>query len=187
LRINLPSPGSSPPPGRYTSNVATRVLPPSATWKNGCDPFTVHLAAVCRRGRAAGHKPMSPLKALRLRCLDCCAGSPHEVRMCQAVDCPSWPFRGGDNPWRKSAERAEAHKGQGTANARGRSIQNPNGRYVNLLNRRSGQRDWRKFKLAAKAGGSFRWKGDCRIFNFFQSKPACPPLATPSAPRVLPA
>lgn len=59
---------------------------------------------------AAGHKAMSPLKALRLRCLDCCCGQPAEVRLCTAVACPSWPFRMGRNPWRGevSEERREA-------------------------------------------------------------------------------
>jgi hypothetical protein len=32
---------------------------------------------------------MSPLKALRLRCIDCCADQPSEVRLCTAVTCPS--------------------------------------------------------------------------------------------------
>lgn len=57
-----------------------------------------------------GHARVSPLRALRLRCLDCCNGSAREVRLCTAVDCPSWPFRMGKNPWRKSLtgkERAE--------------------------------------------------------------------------------
>ena len=48
---------------------------------------------------ALGHKAMSPIKALRLRCLDCCGGSPNEVRLCSAVACASWPFRMGENPW----------------------------------------------------------------------------------------
>ena len=47
-----------------------------------------------------GHARVSPLKALRLNCLDCCNGSAQEVRLCTAVDCPSWPFRMGKNPWR---------------------------------------------------------------------------------------
>jgi len=49
----------------------------------------------------AGHKPLSPMKALRLKCLDCCNGSALEVRLCTAVACPIWPFRMGRNPWRK--------------------------------------------------------------------------------------
>jgi len=46
-----------------------------------------------------GHRRISPLKALRLKCLDCCNGSAQEVRLCTAVDCSSWPFRMGRNPW----------------------------------------------------------------------------------------
>jgi hypothetical protein len=49
-----------------------------------------------------GHRPMSPAEALRARCLDCCGGSQQEVRFCPATDCPSWPFRMGKNPWKKS-------------------------------------------------------------------------------------
>ena len=56
---------------------------------------------------ALGHSPMSPLKALRLRCIDCCAGSSLEVRLCTAVSCPSWPFRLGRNPWRPPASEAQ--------------------------------------------------------------------------------
>jgi hypothetical protein len=56
---------------------------------------------------AVGHKPMAVLDALRARCLDCCAGSASEVRKCVAVDCPSWPFRMGWNPWRERREISE--------------------------------------------------------------------------------
>jgi hypothetical protein len=47
-----------------------------------------------------GHPRVSPPRALRLKCLDCCNDSVQEVRLCTAVDCPSWPFRMGRNPWR---------------------------------------------------------------------------------------
>ena len=60
---------------------------------------------------ALGHSPMSPQKALRLRCLDCCAGSAQEVRLCTAVGCPAWPFRLDKNPWR--APPSEAQRAQG--------------------------------------------------------------------------
>ena len=60
---------------------------------------------------ALGHEPMSPLKALRLRCIDCCAGSAQEVRLCTAVECPAWPFRMDKNPWR--APPSEAQRAQG--------------------------------------------------------------------------
>ena len=54
-----------------------------------------------------GHNAMSPLKALRLRCIDCCAGSSLEVRLCTAVSCPAWPFRLGNSPWRPPASEAQ--------------------------------------------------------------------------------
>lgn len=78
-------------------------------WLVGRDPRTLTRAGLA----AAGHRPMSPLKALRARCRDCCAGSVHEVRLCTAVACPSWPFRMGRNPWRaqpspEQRERARA-------------------------------------------------------------------------------
>src|ERR1700738_101761 len=56
--------------------------------------------------REAGHEPMSPLQALRARCLDCCAQQPKDVALCPAVGCPSWPFRMGTDPWRKTASEA---------------------------------------------------------------------------------
>lgn len=54
-----------------------------------------------------GHARVSPLRALRLKCLDCCNGSAQEVRLCTAVDCPSWPFRMGKNPWRRKLGQEE--------------------------------------------------------------------------------
>ncbi len=53
---------------------------------------------------------MSPLRALRLRCVDCCTGSVQEVRLCAAVACPSWPFRMGKNPWRAARALSEAQR-----------------------------------------------------------------------------
>jgi helix-turn-helix protein len=56
--------------------------------------------------KAVGHDPMSPLQALRARCLDCCGHQEREVAHCPAVDCPAWPFRMGTDPWRKPASEA---------------------------------------------------------------------------------
>ena len=56
---------------------------------------------------AMGHEPLSPMEAIRAKCLDCCAGSAHEVRCCVAMACPSWPFRTGRNPWRAPASEAQ--------------------------------------------------------------------------------
>jgi hypothetical protein len=57
-----------------------------------------------------GHEPMSAQEALRLRCLDCCGGSPHDVRICTAVTCPSWPFRMGRSPWKEKRILSEERK-----------------------------------------------------------------------------
>jgi hypothetical protein len=51
--------------------------------------------------RKAGHKQMSPLEAIRLKCLDCCCYQPSEVRLCEAVTCALWPFRAGKHPYTK--------------------------------------------------------------------------------------
>lgn len=68
----------------------------------GRDPSKLGVGGLLK----VGHKRMSPLQALRLRCIDCCAGSINEVRLCPAVACASWPFRLGSNPWIEvSAER----------------------------------------------------------------------------------
>lgn len=41
---------------------------------------------------------MTPVKAIRSKCLDCCCGSAKEVRLCPVYDCPLYPFRMGHNP-----------------------------------------------------------------------------------------
>ena len=64
---------------------------------------------ISREELAKAHEPMGPLKALRLRCLDCCGGgkeAPNEVRLCTAWECPSWPFRMRTNPWREKRQMA---------------------------------------------------------------------------------
>jgi hypothetical protein len=59
-----------------------------------------------------GHARVSPLRALRLKCLDCCNASAQEVRLCTAVECPSWPFRLGKNPWRGPISDARREHGR---------------------------------------------------------------------------
>ena len=41
---------------------------------------------------------ISPLKAIRLKCLDCCCGSAHEVKLCPVEKCPLHHYRFGKNP-----------------------------------------------------------------------------------------
>ena len=50
---------------------------------------------------AMGHTKKPCLRAIRLRCIDCCAGNYSEVKKCEAIECPSWPYRTGRNPFRK--------------------------------------------------------------------------------------
>lgn len=44
---------------------------------------------------------LTPLKAIRAKCLDCSCGNPNEVRLCPIRDCPLYPYRDGHNPKRK--------------------------------------------------------------------------------------
>ena len=73
---------------------------------------------------ALGHNPMSPLKALRLRCIDCSAGSSLEVRLCTAASCPAWPFRLSRNPWRAPASEERRQQGRELAARRPRGAEN---------------------------------------------------------------
>ena len=43
---------------------------------------------------------LTPMKAIRAKCLDCSGGHPKEVRLCPVTDCPLWPYRMGKNPQR---------------------------------------------------------------------------------------
>jgi hypothetical protein len=55
--------------------------------------------------REAGHRPQSPLRAIRDKCLDCSCYQVSEVRLCEAVKCPLWPFRAGKHPWWGEGEK----------------------------------------------------------------------------------
>lgn len=41
---------------------------------------------------------ISPLRAIRQKCLDCCCFQPSEVRNCTASKCPLYPYRTGHKP-----------------------------------------------------------------------------------------
>ena len=53
---------------------------------------------------------MSVLKAIRAKCLDCCGGSPAEVRECEIDHCALHPFRMGKNPFRKKRELSDEQR-----------------------------------------------------------------------------
>lgn len=44
---------------------------------------------------------LTPMKAIRAKCLDCMCGSSHEVHLCPCTDCSLWRYRDGHNPARK--------------------------------------------------------------------------------------
>lgn len=46
-------------------------------------------------------KRLTPMKAIRAKCLDCCCYNPNEVSLCPIMDCPLRPYRFGHNPSRK--------------------------------------------------------------------------------------
>ena len=50
----------------------------------------------------AGHKPMSPMQAIRRKCLDCSGDQIIEVKLCEAVTCSLWPFRAGRHPYTRT-------------------------------------------------------------------------------------
>lgn len=41
---------------------------------------------------------MTPMKAIRSKCLDCCCGSAPQVRQCTITGCPLFPYRFGHRP-----------------------------------------------------------------------------------------
>lgn len=43
-------------------------------------------------------KTLTPIKAIRAKCLDCSGGSRWEVRLCELEDCPLWSYRMGHRP-----------------------------------------------------------------------------------------
>lgn len=46
-------------------------------------------------------KILTPIKAIRAKCIDCMCGLTHEVKLCPVTDCSLWPYRMGHNPNRK--------------------------------------------------------------------------------------
>lgn len=58
-------------------------------------------------------KRLTPIKAIRAKCMECSGGSFKEVRECHITDCALHPYRLGKNPARKGqgfAKRQTASK-----------------------------------------------------------------------------
>ena len=56
---------------------------------------------------------MTPLKAIRLKCLDCCCYQANEVRLCTATKCPLFAYRMGHNP-ALQGKRVKTHREEET-------------------------------------------------------------------------
>lgn len=55
-------------------------------------------------------KRISPLKAIRLKCMECSCGSSYEVKLCPVTQCALYPFREGHNPYTKKREWTEEQR-----------------------------------------------------------------------------
>jgi len=53
-------------------------------------------------------KKLTPMKAIRAKCLDCMGGSHNEVKLCTSENCPLLIYRFGKNPSRKGIGRVNA-------------------------------------------------------------------------------
>ena len=53
---------------------------------------------------------LTPMKAIRAKCLDCCVGNSAEVRKCHIETCSLHPFRFGKNPFRQKRVLTEEQK-----------------------------------------------------------------------------
>ena len=56
---------------------------------------------------------MTPMKAIRAKCLDCCCGQAKEVRLCPVQKCPLYPYRFGKRP-RVGNDTSEGADGEKT-------------------------------------------------------------------------
>ena len=53
-------------------------------------------------------KRLTPIKAIRAKCLECSCGNNAEVRECVIPNCPLYPYRMGKNPYIKLSEERKA-------------------------------------------------------------------------------
>lgn len=54
-------------------------------------------------------KVLTPIKAIRAKCLECCCNQRQEVKLCTVTDCSLYPYRMGrrPKPTESGAEGAE--------------------------------------------------------------------------------
>jgi hypothetical protein len=73
---------------------------------------------------------LTPIKAIRAKCLDCTCDQPKEVRLCTCLSCPLWGYRMGVRPEHpraleanKEVEREKLRGTQGFFEQNKRSVQ----------------------------------------------------------------
>lgn len=49
---------------------------------------------------------LTPIKAIRAKCLDCTCGQQAEVRRCKSESCFLWPYRMGHRPKKKEGQES---------------------------------------------------------------------------------
>lgn len=50
------------------------------------------------------------MRAIKLKCLDCSTYNILEIKECPVKNCPLYPFRQGNNPFRKKKELSEEER-----------------------------------------------------------------------------
>lgn len=74
------------------------------------DDMQEDTSGVTRPEGYTGEIIISPLKAIRAKCIECCCGSKSEVKLCTCNDCPLYPFRFGKSPYRKGRVLSDEQK-----------------------------------------------------------------------------
>jgi hypothetical protein len=54
-------------------------------------------------------KNLTPMKAIRAKCIDCSAGSYREVKLCPIEDCSLYPYRMGHRPTKSQKDATRGH------------------------------------------------------------------------------
>ena len=60
----------------------------------------------------------NPIKAIRAFCVECCGGSPNEVKLCTAKGCQLYAFRHGKNPYRSKRTLTDEQKAEASERLR---------------------------------------------------------------------
>lgn len=56
------------------------------------------ICGIHRAGKGGNMAKLTPIKAIRAKCLDCSNGQFKEVRLCPVKNCPLYEYRGGHRP-----------------------------------------------------------------------------------------